>query len=578
VGRAASLIPLLAALGVPAAGAATPPQIAFKQSPGDHYGIVLLDQAGAGAVELTRGRPMPAFAGTFSWSPDGSRLVYASAGLVGGDLYSVAADGADLRRLTVGGGNEYPAWSPDGGRIAYVHTVRVRRPGGTYRLDDEIWLVGAVGGNAQRLSHDAGAKYSPRWSPDGSRLLYSESVPYSHSGLFVVDPDTGRVLLHTADRDGTWSPDGSRLAVDSSRGIDVINADGTGRHTVATSAGGLQWSPDGTLIAFSRSHCTPGVKGLCGVNLQSVYTVGADGSGERRLTGPLGSGPGTELDGFPLDTSSRPAWWPDGSRLFFERDDQAYVMNADGTCEQPFGPTNLLLGEPAWRPGSEPSLPPLRCADVRVRATPDRTPIGLRDEGRLRVTLENDGNETSPAPKLTLRFVAGRGRLSLALPSCRGTAVVECDLAPLAAGATEELAVTLARSKRPAGYQVQTSIAAGGTRLGRGTAYLQVLDCDIVGTAGADRLVGTPRRDRICGLPGPDRIDAGAGNDDIEGGAGADTIVLGPGRDVVSGGEGRDRIFARDGERDVIDCGLFRDTVYADRIDQVAHDCERVVR
>lgn len=31
------------------------------------------------------------------------------------------------------------------------------------------------------------------------------------------------------------------------------------------------------------------------------------------------------------------------------------------------------------------------------------------------------------------------------------------------------------------------------------------------------------------------------------------------------------------GQRDVIDCGPFRDTVYADRIDELVH-CERVLR
>ena len=110
-----------------------------------------------------------------------------------------------------------------------------------------------------------------------------------------------------------------------------------------------------------------------------------------------------------------------------------------------------------------------------------------------------------------------------------------------------------------------------------GGATVYVLDCDVVGTDGADRLVGTPRRDTICGLPGGDVIAAGRGDDRIDAGAGADTIRPGPGRDVVYGGEGRERVYSRDGQRDVIDCGHFRDTVYADRLDKLV-DCERVSR
>jgi Tol biopolymer transport system component len=90
---AARFIALSVVAGLPAAATENPPQIAFKQFPGDRQAIVRLDQTGGDAVEITRGRPMPSEFGAFSWSPDGSRLVYASHGLVGGDLYSLSADG-----------------------------------------------------------------------------------------------------------------------------------------------------------------------------------------------------------------------------------------------------------------------------------------------------------------------------------------------------------------------------------------------------------------------------------------------------------------------------------------------------
>jgi len=128
--------------------------------------------------------------------------------------------------------------------------------------------------------------------------------------------------------------------------------------------------------------------------------------------------------------------------------------------------------------------------------------------------------------------------------------------------------------------------------------------CRFVGTAGNDVVNGTPYPDIIRGFAGNDRIFAGAGNDHIEGNGGNDTISAGPGnnavfggpgndtitagngRDLLEGGPGRDtikagggndRIEARDGYRDVIDCGPGNDTAEVDRRDLV-RNCEHVLR
>jgi hypothetical protein len=512
--------------------------------------------------------------GAFSWAPSGARLVYAANGLVGGDLYTVEADGTGLTRLTSGGGNHSPVWSPEGNRIAFVHVVRVRLPSRLFRLDEDIWLMSADGRNPRRLTRDGADKRAPQWSPDGTRILFSGA------GTSILDADDGRVLVHTADAGGSWSPDGMQVAVQSGSGVDVIRSDGTSRRPIAAAgAEDPHWSTDGRLIAFTRSHCTPGIKGLCGIRLSSVYTVGADGHGERRLTGPISGGPGARMDGFPNDGSFGPAWWPGDSQLFFTRSFRAYAMNADGTCEHPFGPANRHLTAPAWRPGSTPAAASLRCVDLRTRAIPARNPVGLRGAGRVHVTVENDGSETATFATLTLKLVYGRGRIRAPLPSCRDAAAVVCDLAPLRAGASRTLTVDVS-DRTIAGFQLEATVTARGAdsepRTTASVAFVQVLDCDLVGTERPDRLVGTAGQDRICGLPGGDVIHAGAGNDTIRGGAGADTIVPGPGRDVVWGGEGRDRIFARDGNRDEIECGPYRDVVYADRSDKL-RNCELVV-
>lgn len=80
-------------------------------------------------------------------------------------------------------------------------------------------------------------------------------------------------------------------------------------------------------------------------------------------------------------------------------------------------------------------------------------------------------------------------------------------------------------------------------------------------------------------VSGNDRLFGDAGNDRLFGGPGADFLKGGPGKDTYFGGPGNDIIRARDhvrGER--INCGAGRDTVYADKGDIVARNCERVHR
>jgi Ca2+-binding RTX toxin-like protein len=109
---------------------------------------------------------------------------------------------------------------------------------------------------------------------------------------------------------------------------------------------------------------------------------------------------------------------------------------------------------------------------------------------------------------------------------------------------------------------------------------------ETTGTEDADRLLGTNGQNLIQGDGGNDYISARGGDDEVTGGAGDDRIHLGAGDDVatpgldadrVYAGSGDDVIYARDGERDVIDCGSGRDRVIADKADKV-EDCERVQR
>jgi Ca2+-binding RTX toxin-like protein len=97
------------------------------------------------------------------------------------------------------------------------------------------------------------------------------------------------------------------------------------------------------------------------------------------------------------------------------------------------------------------------------------------------------------------------------------------------------------------------------------------------GSARADRITGTAANDVMYGLGGGDLLRALAGNDVLYGGRGNDVLDGGLGLDRLFGGPGNDMLRARDGRRDVVDCGAGRDTAIVDRVDRVS-GCELVRR
>jgi TolB protein len=112
-----------------------------------------------------------------AWSPDGERLAFvsfddanappcqAASCPPSGELYVVGADGSGLRRLTSSkADDEHPSWSPDGSRIAFASGFDVRSEG------HAPWLmvIRAAGGKPVRVGRMTGV-IDPSWSPAGVR-------------------------------------------------------------------------------------------------------------------------------------------------------------------------------------------------------------------------------------------------------------------------------------------------------------------------------------------------------------------------------------------------------------------------
>ena len=120
-----------------------------------------------------------------SWSPDGSRLAFAKSVDGGVGVYTAAADGTDVRLVTVmeeGSGSWWPVWSPSGSEIL-VSCVTV------CVVDAED---GSLVGRSPINLH---AGNVAAWSPDGSRIAVM-SGEYSYRR-------NGSIALYTMARDGT---------------------------------------------------------------------------------------------------------------------------------------------------------------------------------------------------------------------------------------------------------------------------------------------------------------------------------------------------------------------------------------
>jgi hypothetical protein len=102
------------------------------------------------------------------WSPDGTRIAFDAAIAGNDDVYVVGANGGNLRRLTSESSVDgVVSWSGDGHWIYFTST----RGGAT----PDIWRVSADGGPATRMTSNGG--FDPQESPDGRDLFYLDRHP-----------------------------------------------------------------------------------------------------------------------------------------------------------------------------------------------------------------------------------------------------------------------------------------------------------------------------------------------------------------------------------------------------------------
>jgi Tol biopolymer transport system component len=209
---------------------------------------------------------------------------------------------------------------PRDGEIAFM------RPGSVGEYD--LWIVKPDGTGLRRLTRAPRNRsdYNPRWSPDGSAVVFERRVLTDAGGddLYSVPAGGGRLRRLTDCSGDCWSDSEARFSVDgahiafgratgprtsqfpSTIAIQVMNADGSDVRQLTYPPAGLEdhepsWSPDGRTIVFQRDTTTSvaGPTKLISVNVQT--------GGERVVYALPRWSPGSGLASLS----------PDGTRILF---------------------------------------------------------------------------------------------------------------------------------------------------------------------------------------------------------------------------------------------------------------------
>jgi Tol biopolymer transport system component/DNA-binding winged helix-turn-helix (wHTH) protein len=271
-----------------------------------------------------------------AWAHDGKKIIYA----YGSELYQIESDGTATRKLVTVSGRPYsPRWSPDGSRLRFALQDQKT-------FSTSLWEVSADGGNLRQFLpgwNTSASLCCGNWTADGKYFVFQSSIEWTTNIWAIREPAGSQsksepALLTNGPMD-FWYPapsrDGRRIYV-----VGVKRRGELARYDAKTqsfesylpnvSAEHLDFSRDGEWVTYVTFP-----EG-------DLWRSKVDGSERLRLSSP------------PI-RALLPRWSPDGKRIAFTakipgKPRKIYIVSAEGGAPQQLAAEERIEVDPGWSP------------------------------------------------------------------------------------------------------------------------------------------------------------------------------------------------------------------------------------